>query len=125
MSLFQTDAWQSAWWETWGVENGLELERGWGEGRTGIYTYTYRIKGLLPVRSIEFVGSNYRKIRSTRTEYNTFSTASDAPAAAINQLKKLMDRRPWQKPFSMIYLQAQAKWLNFSIYLEKNDGWSE
>ncbi len=95
MSLFQTDAWQSAWWETWGVENGLELLRDWGDGRTGIYTSTYRIKGLLPVRSIEFVGSSYRKIRSTRTEYNTFSTANDAPAGAIEQLKKLMARRPW------------------------------
>ena len=95
MSIFQTDAWQSAWWDTWGVENGLELVRDWGDGRTGIYTSTYRLKGLLPVRSIEFVGSSYRKIRSTRTEYNTFSTDSDAPADAIGQLKKLMDKRPW------------------------------
>src|SRR5680860_212302 len=95
MSLFQTDAWQSAWWDTWGVENGLELVRDWGDGRTGIYTSTYRIKSLLPVRSIEFVGSSYRKIRSTRTEYNTFSTASDTPADAINQLKKLLGKRPW------------------------------
>lgn len=95
MSLFQTDAWQSAWWETWGVENGLELIRGWGDGRTGIYTSTYRIKGLMPVRTIELVGSSYRKIRTTRTEYNTFSTASDAPEVAINQLKTLMDRCPW------------------------------
>lgn len=95
MSLFQTDAWQSAWWDTWGMENGLELVTGWGHGRTGIYTSTYRIKGFLPVRSIEFVGSSYRKIRSTRTEYNTFSTASDTPADAIGQLKKLLDTRPW------------------------------
>ncbi|WP_152206766.1 GNAT family N-acetyltransferase [Marinobacter changyiensis] len=95
MSLFQTDAWQRAWWETWGEENRLELVRDWAEGRTGIYTSTYRIKGFLPVRSIEFVGSNYRKIRSTRTEYNTFSTAYDTPSLAIAQLKKLMDRRPW------------------------------
>lgn len=95
MSLFQTDAWQSAWWSTWGVDNGLKLVRDWGDGRTGIYTSTYRIKALLPVRSIEFVGSSYRKIRSTRTEYNTFATAGDTPASAIDQLKKLMNKRPW------------------------------
>lgn len=95
MSLFQTDAWQSAWWEAWGAENGLELIRDWGQRRTGIYTSTYRIKGLLPVRSIEFVGSSYRKFRSTRTEYNTFSSVNDTPAGAIDQLRKLMASRPW------------------------------
>lgn len=95
MNLFQTNAWQSAWWETWGVDNGLELIRGWGDGRTGIYTSTYRIKHILPVRTIEFVGSSYRKIRSTRTEYNTFSTVGEPAEAAIYRLQRLMAGRPW------------------------------
>ncbi|PTB91558.1 GNAT family N-acetyltransferase, partial [Marinobacter sp. Z-F4-2] len=97
MTLFQTNAWQSAWWETWGEENGLELLRGWHDGRTGIYTSTYPIKGVLPVRSIEFVGSSYRKIRTTRTEYGTFSKVGDAPAVSINELRKLMDSRLWSE----------------------------
>lgn len=95
MSLFQTDAWQSAWWDVWGREHGLELIRGWGDGKSGIYTSTYRIKSLLPVRSIEFVGCSYRKIRSTRTEYNTFATAREAPENAVGQLEQLMDKHPW------------------------------
>lgn len=95
MSLFQTDAWQSAWWETWGAENGLQLLRGWGSGRAGIYTASHRLRGFLPVRSIEFVGSSYRKFRSTRTEYNSFSAVHDNPIGAVEQLQRLMDRQPW------------------------------
>ena len=95
MSLFQTDAWQSAWWDTWGPENGLELVRGWGDGRTGIYTSNYRMKGLLPIRSVEFVGGSYRKFRSTRTEYNSFRSFKDTPADAIEKLKDLLDSHPW------------------------------
>jgi|25BtaG_2_1085352.scaffolds.fasta_scaffold05738_2 hypothetical protein len=122
MSLFQTDAWQSAWWETWGVENGLELIRDWGDGRTGIYTSTYRIKGLLPVRSVEFVGSSYRKIRSTRTEYNTFTSASDTPAAAIDQLKSLMSRRPWTEAI-FNDLRADSDEVAELLALARNKRW--
>ncbi|MEX0604292.1 MAG: GNAT family N-acetyltransferase [Marinobacter sp.] len=95
MSLFQTAAWQSAWWDTWGADNDLKLVRNWGAGRSGIYISTYRIKGLLPITSIEFVGSSYRKFRSTRTEYNTFLKANEAPSSALEQVKKLLDNRPW------------------------------
>ncbi len=95
MTLFQTDAWQSAWWETWGGENGLELIRGWGDGRTGLYTSAYRVNSLIPVRSIEFVGSSYRKFRSTRTEYNAFSSVDDTPEVAIARLNTLLDDHAW------------------------------
>jgi Acetyltransferase (GNAT) domain len=95
MSLFQTDAWQSAWWETWGPDNELELIRSWGDGRTGIYSSTYHLKGFIPVRSTEFVGGSYRKFRSTRTEYNSFCSFNDTPAAAIEQLKNVMDSHSW------------------------------
>lgn len=122
MSLFQTDAWQSAWWDTWGVENGLQLVRDWGDGRTGIYTSTYRVKGLLPVRSIEFVGSSYRKIRSTRTEYNTFSAATDAPENAIGQLKKLMESRPWAEAIFNDLL-ADSREVAELLALARNKQW--
>ncbi|MGO1658945.1 MAG: GNAT family N-acetyltransferase [Marinobacter sp.] len=95
MSLFQTNAWQSAWWDVWGLENGLKLVKGWEGGGSGIYTSTYRLKNLLPVRSIEFVGCSYRKIRSTRTEYNTFATVKDVPANAVSQLEQLLDKHSW------------------------------
>ncbi|MGO1501935.1 MAG: GNAT family N-acetyltransferase [Marinobacter sp.] len=97
MSLFQTDAWQSAWWDTWGLESGLQLVSHWGDGRSGLYTSTYRFKSLLPVRSVEFVGCSYRKIRTTRTEYNTFESASTVAASAIGQLARLMDECSWSE----------------------------
>lgn len=122
MSLFQTDAWQSAWWDTWGVENGLKLARSWGDGKSGIYTSTYRLKGFLPVRSIELVGSSYRKIRSTRTEYNTFSTASDSPADAIGQLEKLMDKDPWGEAI-FNDLRADSREVAELLALARNNQW--
>lgn len=95
MSIFQTDAWQRAWWETWGADNGLELLRPWGEGGTGIYRSRYLVKGCLPLRSIEFVGGSYRKFRSTRTEYNAFCSINETPTVAIAALNRLMDSHPW------------------------------
>lgn len=122
MTLFQTDAWQSAWWDTWGPANGLELVRDWGDGQSGIYTSTYLMKGFLPVRSIEFVGSSYRKIRSTRTEYNTFSPPNNSPETAIDQLKKLMDSRAWDEAIFNDLLASSAEVAEL-LALASKKGW--
>lgn len=97
MSLFQTQAWQSAWWDTWGVENGLELLRPWGQGVSGIYSTEYRIKGCVPIKSIEFVGSSYRKIRSTRTEYNRFSLSDESEERTQTTLEKTLFCSDWSE----------------------------
>jgi hypothetical protein len=75
MSLFQSNAWQSAWWDTWGHQKGFRLLRPWDGEISGLYESRYRLKGLLPVRSIQFVGTSPRELRTPRTEYNRFSTA--------------------------------------------------
>lgn len=95
MTLFQTQAWQSAWWDTWGVEHGLELIRPWGQGISGIYSSDYRIKGCVPIKSLEFVGSSYRKIRSTRTEYNRFSLPGETEEQAQKTLEKTLSCSDW------------------------------
>jgi len=70
MSLFQSSAWQSAWWDTWGHQNGFRLLRPWDGEVSGIYESNYRWKGVLPVRSLHFVGTSHKNLRSPRTEYN-------------------------------------------------------
>jgi hypothetical protein len=72
MSLFQTDAWQSAWWDTWGNTPGFELIRPWDGHVSGLYKARYRFKGF-PISSLLFVGTNHRTIATVRTEYNQFS----------------------------------------------------
>ncbi|WP_166259610.1 GNAT family N-acetyltransferase [Marinobacter salicampi] len=93
MSLFQTHAWQSAWWEVWGRENNFDLVREWGDGRSGLYLSRYRIKGLIPATSLEFVGCSYRNLRSTRTEYNSFRKDSESVGLSAAALKSLLTTR--------------------------------
>lgn len=72
MSLFQTRAWQSAWWETWGCHPGFHLVRPWDGQVSGLYRSSYRWKGLLPIKSLQFVGTSSRELKTPRTEYNRF-----------------------------------------------------
>ncbi|MEX2475903.1 GNAT family N-acetyltransferase [Marinobacter sp.] len=91
MSLFQTHAWQSAWWDTWGDAEGLRLIRQWDGHISGLYESKYRLKGILPVRSLQFVGTSYRKLRTPRTEYNRFCpehlSGKDLLAAMVTVLE--------------------------------------
>lgn len=73
MSLFQTKAWQSAWWDTWGRQKSFRLVRPWDGEVSGLYESRYRLKGVLPIRSLQFVGTSSRELRTPRTEYNRFS----------------------------------------------------
>lgn len=70
MTLFQTDAWQSAWWETWGNTPGFTLLAPGGAGHCGLYLDHYRLKGLFPIRCLQYTGTNYRRIKTPRAEYN-------------------------------------------------------
>ncbi|GAA0839901.1 hypothetical protein GCM10009113_04130 [Marinobacter szutsaonensis] len=97
MSLFQTNAWQSAWWDTWGSEHGLELIRPWGQGTSGIYSTEYRIKSFVPITSVEFVGSSYRKIRGTRTEYNRFFLPGESAEPSEKALEQTLVSLNWSE----------------------------
>ncbi|MEC7727281.1 MAG: GNAT family N-acetyltransferase [Pseudomonadota bacterium] len=97
MSLFQTDAWQSAWWDTWGKDNDLIRVVGWSGGHSGLYLSRYRLKGLLPVSSLEFVGCSYRLIRSVRTEYNALPLPSATPDLRSAALDRLLESTSWSE----------------------------
>lgn len=74
MNLFLTDAWQNAWWRSWGGTRGFESVARQEKGYSGLYLDHYRYKGILPVRCLQFVGTNYRRISTPRTEYNLINT---------------------------------------------------
>ncbi|MBS8238950.1 GNAT family N-acetyltransferase [Marinobacter lipolyticus] len=95
MSLFQSHAWQSAWWETWGGEPGFRLVRRWHGGTSGLYESRYRLKGILPVRSLQFVGTSYRKLRTPRTEYNRFCPQGQTGKELIAAMVRVLERQPW------------------------------
>lgn len=70
MTLFQTYAWQNAWWRTWGNTPGFTLLAPGGAGHCGLYLDHYRLKRLFPIRCLQYTGTNYRRIKTPRAEYN-------------------------------------------------------
>lgn len=97
MSVFQSKAWQSAWWDTWGNEPGLRLVRKWNGETSGLYESRYRLKGVLPVRSLQFVGTSYRSLRTPRTEYNRFCPAGVSGSALLRELVGVLETNPWSE----------------------------
>lgn len=71
MSIFQTKAWQRTWWEIWGSTRGFRFFKGAPYPAVGLYIHSYRLLGILPIRCLQFVGTNYRCISTPRSEYNT------------------------------------------------------
>lgn len=77
MSLFQTTAWQRAWWGEWASTYGARLQREGGEGRSGLYVHSYTLSVSLKIRCLQFIGTSYREFSTPRTEYNTLGPAGD------------------------------------------------
>ncbi|MBD3640953.1 MAG: GNAT family N-acetyltransferase [Marinobacter sp.] len=75
MNVFLTRAWQDAWWKHWGSTPGFELVSE-GRGCSGLYLDRYKYKGVLPVTCLQFVGTNYRRLSTPRTEYNCLPPAT-------------------------------------------------
>jgi len=95
MSLFQTKAWQSAWWETWGQQKQFRLIREWDGEVSGLYESRYRWKGLLPIRSLQFVGTSHRELRTPRTEYNRFFGDDLSGTSLIVAMEQILEGYPW------------------------------
>ena len=95
MSVFQTKAWQSAWWDTWGNQKGFRLVREWDGQVSGLYESRYRLKGLLPVRSLQFVGTSYRELRTPRTEYNQFCPDNLSGQPLLREMEHVLQSDPW------------------------------
>ncbi|WP_323750792.1 GNAT family N-acetyltransferase [Marinobacter sp.] len=77
MSLFQSNAWQKTWWEIWGSTPGFKLVMLGGRGRSGLYLDQYRWRSVVPIRCLQLVGTNYRRISTPRTEYNDLTSFHD------------------------------------------------
>lgn len=57
-----------------------------GDGMSsGLYVDRYRFKGLLPVKCLQFVGTNYRRISTPRTEYNTLAGGAASASAILSE----------------------------------------
>lgn len=79
MSLFQTNAWQQAWWAEWADTPGAKLLWEGGNGRSGAYVHSYSLAIPVRTRCLQFVGTSYRKFSTPRTEYNTLESFEDLP----------------------------------------------
>lgn len=95
MSVFQSRAWQSAWWEAWGQTKGFRLVRPWDGEVSGLYESRYRYKGVLPIRSLQFVGTSHRELRTPRTEYNSFFRDGGAGESLASRISELLETHSW------------------------------
>ncbi|MDC0661951.1 GNAT family N-acetyltransferase [Marinobacter sp. SS21] len=97
MSLFQTKAWQDSWWETWGHTRGFTLLSASDGQISGLYEDSYRFRGFLPVRSLQFVGTSNRRINTPRTEYNTLMPCSHNGTDARTVLEQALVQNRWSE----------------------------
>jgi CelD/BcsL family acetyltransferase involved in cellulose biosynthesis len=92
MSVFQSNAWQQAWWAAWGNTPGFQPVAEGSFGTSGLYLDRYRFRGVILIRCLQFVGTNYRRLSTPRSEYNTLVSEADPAAVAalaIAQLQQL------------------------------------
>lgn len=48
-----------------------------GNRRCGLYLDQYRWRNVVPIRCLQFVGTNYRRVSTPRTEYNSLTSFYD------------------------------------------------
>lgn len=111
MSLFQTRAWQDAWWKFWGDTPGFRRIDSF-PGGNDLYIDHYRLKNVLPVSCLQFVGTSYRRISTPRTEYNGFDGNQRPP----------LDRLQWSEAVfaDMVDGSDDVAWL---LDLARAHGW--
>lgn len=56
---------------------------------TGLYVDRYFWHGMLPIRCLQFVGTNYRRISTPRSEYHTLISSESEGTNSINELPEL------------------------------------
>lgn len=95
MTIFQSHAWQLSWWQQWGAVQGFRLIETATAHGSGVYIDQYRIRGVLPVYCLQFVGTNYRRLSTPRSEYNCLFHADD-PKLARARLER-MENQTWSE----------------------------
>lgn len=122
MSLFQSSAWQKAWWEVWGNTEGFQLLQEGGSCASGLYLDRYNFRSVIPITCLQFVGTNYRRISTPRTEYNSFGTGTmDAELTDDAIRRKLADNAWSEAVFRDIRVNTSEH--EALTHLAANSGW--
>ncbi|OEY67743.1 GNAT family N-acetyltransferase [Marinobacter sp. X15-166B] len=95
MTIFQTNAWQQAWWAYWGDTQGFRRISN-RSGLAGLYVDRYRFRGILPIHCLQFVGTNYRRLATPRTEYNRL-TSGAAGAECLAEVRRRLGAGRWSE----------------------------
>jgi hypothetical protein len=122
MSVFQSNAWQQAWLATWGDTPGFQSFAEGGDGASGLYVDRYWLGGFVPIRCLQFVGTNYRRVSTPRAEYNSLVAIGDTDAALTGAIAELSrpgwseavfrDMRSWSSQVRALQQLAESSgWL--------------
>lgn len=84
-NIFISSSWREAWWLQWGSSSGFcALEQCKPEVCRNLYVDSYSWKLILPIRCLQFVGTNYRRYSTPRAEYNCLPVISNELPQALN-----------------------------------------
>lgn len=92
--LFNCVIWLKAWWQKWG--EGFELNiavltkvGGGTVCKIPLYIDPFKFKNIIPVRRLQFIGTNYQNITTPRAEYLAFSTQKGYENSMVYGLQAL------------------------------------
>ena len=128
--LFLSWEWQYNWWEIWGDALNLELVllratdgRGNLVGIAPMHRSRVKVKGLLAIKRLQFIGNHWRHTGTTRTEFLDFITVRgderEISAALLEFLRSQFPRHE----LVICDLDKMSATYDYLITEGKNCGW--
>lgn len=94
--LFSSFEWLNAWWDLWGNEQSfdptvIKVDNDEGElvCLLPLYSDSLKIKRLIRINRIQFIGTNYQKVSTPRAEYLSFLVHKDYKSSVRDALDSL------------------------------------
>lgn len=91
--LFNSYIWHLTWWELWGEDSTPAINIVSDGAKTLAHLYLYidkfKFKNILPIKRLQFIGTNYQNFETPRAEYLSFNIYSDNLSVIPKALEKL------------------------------------
>ncbi|RYG20351.1 MAG: GNAT family N-acetyltransferase [Chitinophagaceae bacterium] len=121
--LFRTQAWANAWLDVWAKDAGIELIDLGGNKIPGEMVYrTYqRIKKIVPVASLHFVGAGSPALSTPRAEYNDVDGIINS--ASRNVIFAKLKTIQWSRFYMPDMVCNSASFESFKDHVQR-EGWA-
>ncbi len=113
--LFLSWDWQHTWWQTWGERLDGELllltarlESGELVGIAPLYVSTEKLKKIININRVQFIGNNWRGVGTVRTEYLDFIVKPDFHADVVSAFVKYVHSQVRHSEFVICDLDDES-----------------